>query len=106
MFLNRRRPGVEEVSLMAVDGGPWAKRYPAIWEYLTADRWEDGAVRQTSTLQLFGDRGSLKVALKDRENGVICFLSGRDPEEALEALEMALRNGTAEWREDSYKKRK
>lgn len=106
MYIRRNSPTAGEVSLQAVDGGRFAMQYPAIWEYLSCDRWEDGKARQTSTLQLFGDRGSVKAALKDREAGSICFLSGRNVEEALEALEGALRAGTAEWKEDKWKKRK
>jgi len=106
LYIRKGPPPGEGVSLGECGGGEFAKKFPAIWEYLSADRWEDGKVRQTSTLQLFGDRGIIKAALKDRENGIICFVGGRDPDEALEALESALRAGTAEWREDTYKKRK
>lgn len=106
MFVRRHQAGAAGESLAGTDGGEFASRYPAIWEYLTLDRWEDGKPRQTSTLQLFGDRGALKAALKDREAGLICFVSGRTPYEALDVLEGALVGGTAEWKEDTWKKKK
>lgn len=106
MFIRRQASKSCAESLAGVDGGAFATDYPAIWEYLTLDRWEDGKPRQTSTLQVFGDRGTLKAALKDREAGQICFVAGRTVYEALDVLEAALVNDTAEWREDAWKKKK
>lgn len=87
-------------------GGEFSARWAAIWEYIAEDKWEDGKARQTSTLQLFTDRGACKVCLKDRDQGVNCWVTGRDPFEALDALESVLRSGTAEWVPDAFKKRR
>lgn len=106
MYIRRGPSGGDGESLRGSPGGEFGQRWPAVWEYISADQWEDGVLRQTSTLQIFVDRGSVKVAMKDREAGKICFCAGRDVQEALDALESALRGGTAEWREDSWKKRK
>jgi len=106
MFVRRNVSQTGADGSLPPEGGDFGSRWPAIWEYLSLDRWEDGKVRQTSTLQLFTDRGAAKVCLKDRDGSMNCWVSGRDPFEALEALEAVLRAGTAEWVPDAYKKRK
>jgi len=91
-------------------GGPvsdsLSTRLPALWEYLTLHRWEDGRDRRTSTLLLFVDQGSVKVCLNDRDAEASLWVAGRGLEEVLEALETTLRSGSGEWRPNIQKKKK
>lgn len=83
----------------------FAQDYPAISEFLTLD-WLEGATRQTSTLGVSVDAGQWKVRLADRENGLVCFVSGDGFYAALDALEKALGAGTGDWRSDQFAKPK
>lgn len=72
--------------------------YPNITEYLFTERWADGSMRQTSTLSVFSDNGSLKIVLNDRDNNRSAFFSAKRFLEALENMETALREETVDWK--------
>lgn len=78
-----------------------AKQYPALTEHLTCD-WLEGAARQTSTVGISVDGGRWKGRLADRENGLVLFVSGDSFEGVLGALEAALTDPEADWREDQF----
>lgn len=86
------------------DGGPvvpdptFSVLYPALWEYLSLERWEDGELRETSTLLLFVVEGRWRACLNDRAHGRSCWRSGDTLEALLVSLEDALASGLAEWR--------
>lgn len=73
-------------------------RYPTLWEYLTAFKWDDGKPRQTSTLLIFVDSGVLKICINDRDNNRSAFVSKGTVEETLMAMESALLEESIEWR--------
>ena len=102
-FVSRRRvdDGTHRCE-RAVDE-EFARSYPAIHEHLTLD-WLDGAARQTSSLGISVDSGAFKARLADRDNGLVTFVSGSGFYAVLDALEAALANGTADWREDKFSK--
>lgn len=79
--------------------------YPALHEYLTLD-WTEGQRRETSTLGISVDGGRWKCRLADRDNGLVTFISGDGLYAVLGALERALADGSADWREDQFAKPK
>lgn len=80
--------------------------FPALFEFLTVSRWEDGTPRATGTLLLFSDAGVFKFCLNDRDAGLALWVSSSCLLGALESLERALAEGTGEWRGQATKRRK
>lgn len=75
-----------------------AKKWPRIWEHLSTCRWEDGTVRQTSTLTICLEGGKLKACVNDRSMRASLWRSGDTLTGALETLEKALGQEGADWR--------
>jgi hypothetical protein len=76
----------------------WRSQYPALAEYLETETWDDGKARQTSTLLLFCEAGSVKGCLNDRETDRALWVTAGTIQGVIEALEKALAAGTGEWR--------
>ena len=106
MVLRRQNHSSEAGGSGPAAPGAFGKQYPSLWEYLTTVSWPDGTARRTSTLLLFSDAGCVKLCLNDRDAELSTWMTGRDPEEALEALEAVLEAGTGEWRANPTKRRK
>lgn len=81
-----------------IDDKLLASDFPTLLEYLTAVRYDDGAVRQTSTLLLFIDAGALKCCINDRDNNRSAFVTATDIMGILFNLEDGLANNTLDWR--------
>jgi len=73
-------------------------RFPALVEYLTVDKWDDGKPRETATISLFIDAGALKACFNDRALSRNAFVTGDSVEGILDALEAGLVNETLDWR--------
>jgi len=73
-------------------------KYPALAEYMSAETWDDGKPRQTSTLTFFYEDGCVKGCLNDREADRALWVTAGALLEALEAIEKALAAGTGDWR--------
>jgi len=71
---------------------------PTVCEWLTSAHYDDGELRETSTIGLFVDCGVLKLCLNDRDLCRTLYVTSDSLEGALEALEKALRGGTPDWR--------
>lgn len=71
---------------------------PAVMEYLTADSYPDGQVRQRATLTVFLEGGVTKVCLSDRDQERTAWRSAAGIEDALISLDEALTLGTVDWR--------
>lgn len=85
------------------------KSFPALFEYLTSDAWEDGKPRQRATLLLLIEDGSLKGCLNDRALERSLWATGASVGGVLLALERAVQSDSAEWRRSgaaSYKKKR
>lgn len=80
--------------------GDWEKVHPTLWEYLTADTYDDGSKRLTGSLVIFPQDGLLKGLLKDADTELVLWLSARNMEELFVAFEASLTSGRAEWRKD------
>lgn len=80
------------------DFGSWAKPCPALCEFLTQTRWEDGTVRATGTFLMLAEDGVWKGSLHDRDAQRSCWLSGKTPTDLLSAVEKVCLTGEADWR--------
>jgi len=95
------RPGADDEKAIAgaVGTDPAFERdYPAIWEYLTLTRWDDGRARETSTILFLVEEGTWKACLNDRAGERSLWTSGTSPEGCLRALNDHLVEGDGEWR--------
>lgn len=89
----------------AIVGDGWLpSKFPAVWEYLAVSVWDDGSARETATLLLFCEDGQVKVCLNDREAQRSAWASGRTLDDALEALEGGLEEGSTSWRKSVRKR--
>lgn len=101
-FLKRRveeKRAPEERSMVGDASGLMAD-CPALWEFLTMDKWDDGGTRVTGTLLLFADDGKLKAALRDRDGGWVTFASASDLETLLLTLDEGIQREALEWRKE------
>lgn len=73
-------------------------RFPTLVQYLNDTSWDDGAVRETSTLMLLVEDGFLKACLNDRAMGRSLWVAADGVDAALAALESHLAAGTGDWR--------
>ena len=88
-----------EVSKGQLPADPWLlNNCPSVVEHLVDSTYDDGSLRETSTLTVFIDAGVLKVGLNDRDNRRTLYVSGPDVGSALESLERALRAQAPDWR--------
>lgn len=85
------------------DEGPmedmaFSEAYPALYEYLTLDVWDDGSARQTATLLTFCEGSVWKGCLNDRAQERSLWASAVTYDGLLSELDTRLVNGSAEWR--------
>lgn len=73
---------------------------PALAEFLTAAKWDDGSPRQVGTAMLLVDGVVWKCWVHDRDGRRSCFVSSRTPLELLSSVEDVLANGGGDWRPD------
>ena len=76
----------------------FARKFPAIWEFLTLETWEDGKARLTSTLLFLVEGGRWKACLNDRALDRSCWAAGDTVDACMASLEASMSAGTAEWR--------
>jgi hypothetical protein len=111
MGLLKSRPAVSENvvgDVWAPPGGVFVK-CPVLVEYLSAGAYEDGTVRQTSTITIFVEGRGVKLALNDREVRRGLYVQGDTLEDALRALERHVSSERPDWRrwpDDAQRKRK
>jgi len=83
-----------------VESREWAKKHPALFEYLTELKYPDGGSRTTATLLLFVEDGVWKACLKDRDTSRSLWMAAGSPQEVMRDLEAALASGEVDWRKD------
>lgn len=76
----------------------WLSELPAVHDYLTAVRDEDGAARRTSTITIFCEQGAWKVFLNERTINASLCATGPTVKDALGALEIMLEGDDPPWR--------
>jgi hypothetical protein len=71
---------------------------PLLFEYLSHRQFEDGSMRETSTLMVFASEGLWKGCLNDRQEGRALWASAETIGGLLEALERCLDHTHPDWR--------
>lgn len=94
-----KQDGERRVELSTL-GREWAKRHPALQEYLTETKYPDGGERKTSTLMLFVDAGEWKGCLRDRDTSRTLWVTAGSLPELLTTLEATLASGGGDWRQE------
>jgi hypothetical protein len=84
-------------STLAVDPD-WMREYPAMHDYLTVSRDEEGRSRRTSTITVFAESGGFKVFLNERDLNASLCSTGETVAAALGALEVMLESDSPPWR--------
>ena len=73
-------------------------RWPVLLEYLESVRYADGSPRDTSTLTLFVDAGTLKASLNDRQEGRSLWAASDTLSGLLDTIESMLCGESVPWR--------
>ena len=98
-FLRRSTGGAPPVTSGDTASMDWCRdRWPALFEHLTATRWDNGEERQTSSLSVFMDSGVLKACLNDKAESRVAFVASASFEGLLDALDEGIQNGSLDWR--------
>lgn len=97
-----KKPSDQQVRAAAGPSGcpdeKLTKRYPTVVEHLSTDRWDDGTVREPSSVAVSLRDGMIQVALNDKDGKRSMYTTAGSLEEALGLLERALVSGAGEWR--------
>lgn len=93
-------PRPQDAGVRQLVDGEFATRWPTLWAYLSQTKWEDGSVRQTSSMTVFQSDGMLKGMLKDSNIGMCLWVAGTTFMGLLDVLEAALCDPAADWRMD------
>lgn len=75
---------------------------PALHEMLTAESYEDGKPRKTSTLLITVEEGGWKGRLNDRDGGQLLWVTSDCLKGVFDALEDALVAPNTPWRRDQF----
>lgn len=90
----------EGESAVGSEDGQFIKKYPTLWEWMTAPKWADGSTRQPSSVLFFAADGLIKCMLRDKDEGHCLWVAGPGFTQALQAMEAALNDPGAAWRVD------
>ena len=71
---------------------------PTVVEFLTLDRFEDGAERVPGTILLFAEAGTFKACIVDKDAGLVAFTAFKTLRGVLAALERDLAGDGLDWR--------
>jgi len=82
------------------------KTTPLIWEFLTADAYEDGAARERSALSIRVGADGILIALNDQDVKASAYTQAESVHKAIKLLEEALTKGQVQWRPWKGGKRK
>ena len=72
--------------------------FPALVEFMTCEKWDDGSPRKTGSITIFLDTGTLKGCLADRDGDWVSFLTAQGFTELLGALDAGLQAKSLDWR--------
>jgi len=73
-------------------------RWPVLLEYLESRTYASGKPRETSTLTVFVDSGTLKASLNDRQEGRSLWAASDSLSGLLDTLESMLCGESVPWR--------
>lgn len=100
MSLLKRSVRVESVIPPPLPGGvPTVSiRLPALQEFLTLQKWDDGSSRKPGSISLFWEDGCFKVWCNDKDASRSASVSAVTLEDLLLRLEGKLTEDSLEWR--------
>jgi len=76
----------------------FAKKYPALAEFLSAEEWDPETPRTRGTITLFWEEGGWKAAINDRDGGLVAFVAKRTFTDLLASVEKGLVGDSLDWR--------
>lgn len=77
-----------------------AKAMPTLHAFLTQQRWPDGSERETGTLNVWYDGTSYRAMLRDRDQGLVLFITCPVLSKLLSVCDGAAAAKDADWRKD------
>jgi len=83
---------------MACGDTKLSKDCPALFEFLTCSKNDDGSERKTSTMTVFYDQGSFKVFLNDRDSQMSLCVTSPTLSGLWDALDDAITSDDPGWR--------
>lgn len=107
-FLKRKEKGkglankVKEVAMADTDA-IFAKKFPALAEFLSLEAWDADTERVRGTVSLFWEEGSFKASVNDRDSDQVAFVSKTTFQGLLEAIEKGLQADSLDWRGQKQK---
>jgi len=96
-----KKPNATEPSVLVNEPVPdsdWVKRFPTVCAFLGDVCYDDGEVREPSLLSFKAQDGLILASLTDKDLKRGLYRTGKTCLDAVQALEKALNNGTADWR--------
>lgn len=91
------------VKLLGAAGGPWAKAYPLLVDWLCGASWDDGTPLGKTRLSLFRAGQEIVAALQIADLGGVRVESrAADPLGAIADLEQLLALPAVPWQQDVY----
>lgn len=108
MSLLKRSAKVTEVSPPALPSGTTGVKscLPALAEFLTLNRWEDGAKRVLGTISLFWQDGYFKSWVNDKDACRSACVSAPTFDDVLLLIEQRLLDDSLEWRVDHAERKR
>lgn len=102
-FLKRREKGnatANKVKTVAVSDqdATFAKKWPALAEFLSLEAWDETTERVRGTLTVFWEDGAFKSSVNDRDADQVAFVSKSTFQGLLDAIEKGLTGDTLDWR--------
>lgn len=102
-FLKRREKGNAKAkelssSTPGTADEAFAKKYPALAEFLSLEEWDAETPRTRGTLTVFWEDGGWKAAINDRDAELVAFVAKRTFAELLGAIEKGLVADSLDWR--------
>lgn len=82
----------------APEGDALSAAWPALWRYLTDDRWDDGSPRERATVLLVVEGPFVKAWLNDRAAQRSAWVTGVGLEDTLKTLDQGLAQDSLAWR--------
>lgn len=75
-----------------------SREHPALSEYMTLSKWEDGTERETATLLVLWEEGMWKAQVNDRAQGRAAWWSAWTLTGLLQRVEASLAADEVDWR--------
>lgn len=78
------------------------KSYPALYEFLVVDKYDDGSPRETATISISVADDGYKFCLRDRDTSRCLWITATSFFDGLKHLDASLRSQDAPWVKDRF----